>query len=261
MDAPTKTLFGPHTGLNYDKFLARLSRNASVQRYLEIGVAHGNVFAQIACRHGIGVDPGFALTANVAAHKARVSLYQATSDTFFKRLRLRRHLGGRIDLAFLDGMHLFEFLLRDIMNTEAICRRDSIICLHDCLPIAEPMADRDPAQAQARGQGTPYAHWWTGDVWKVVPILTQYRPDLTVMLVDAGPTGLVVITGLDPSSTVLRKNYDAIVREFSERPNDADGIAQMYAAHTLVPGEEALSRLGTRSYRHGRDGFLRRLFG
>ncbi|SFL61779.1 class I SAM-dependent methyltransferase [Methylorubrum salsuginis] len=261
MDATDQTLFGPHKGLHYEQFLARLSRNAAVERYLEIGVARGAVFAQVACRHGIGVDPEFTLTANIAANKTRVSLYQVMSDVFFRHLRLRRDLGGRIDLAFLDGMHLFEFLLRDVMNTEAISRRDSILCLHDCLPLAAPMAERDPMRAQARSQGTPYANWWTGDVWKVVPILAKYRPDLTVMLVDAAPTGLVVITGLDPSSKVLKKNYDAIVRAFSEMPNDADGIARMYAAHTLVPAEEALRRLSGRSYRHGRGGFLRRLVG
>lgn len=261
MDATAQTLFSPHTGLRYEDFLARLSRNAAVQRYLEIGVARGGVFAQIACRHGIGVDPEFDLSTNVAANKSRVSLYQVMSDVFFDHLKLRRHLGGRIDLAFLDGMHLFEFLLRDFMNTEAISRRDSIICLHDCLPLAEPMVERDPMRAQARSRGTPYAEWWTGDVWKVVPILARYRPDLTLTLVDAAPTGLVVITGLDPSSRVLKKNYESIVRAFSEMPNDAAGIAQMYAAHTLVPAEEALRRLGGRSYTHGRGGFLRRLLG
>ncbi len=261
MDTTAQTLFGPHTGMPYDWFLARLSRAAAVQRYLEIGVARGAVFAQIACRHGIGVDPEFTLDANVAANKTRVSLYQVMSDVFFQHLRLRRHLGGRIDLAFLDGMHLFEFLLRDVMNTEAVSRRDSILCLHDCLPLAEPMAERDPMRAQARSRGTAYADWWTGDVWKVVPILAKYRPDLTVMLVDCAPTGLVVITGLDPSSRVLKRNYEAIVREFSELPNDAAGIARMYEAHPLVPAEEALRRLGGRSYRHGRGGFFRRLFG
>ena len=262
MDETTEpTLFGAHEGLAYDAFLARLSRNAAVQRYLEIGVARGVVFAQIACRHGIGVDPDFDLSVNVAANKTRVSFYQLMSDEFFAHLRLRRHLGGRIDLAFLDGMHLFEFLLRDVMNTEAICRRDSIICLHDCLPLAEPMTERDPMRAQARSRGTRYADWWTGDVWKVVPILAKYRPDLTLTLVDAAPTGLVVITGLDPSSRVLAKNYEAILREFSQMPNDAAGLARMYAAHALVPAEDALRRLGGRSYRHGRGGFLRRLLG
>lgn len=255
-----QTIAGEHTGQHYSEVLARLSRNAAVQRYLEIGVAHGDIFAGIACRHGIAVDPEFQLRTNVAANKVRVSLFQVMSDLFFDHLNLRRDLGGRLDLAFLDGMHLFEFLLRDFLNTEAICRRDSIIVMHDCLPVAEPMADRDPVQAGIRGRGTPFENWWTGDVWKVVPILARFRPDLEVMLVDAPPTGLVIVTGLDPASRTLGRNYEAIVEEFSQLPNTADEIAQVYAEHPLVPTEEALRRLGGRSYANG-PGWLRRLTG
>ncbi len=247
-----------HQGQHYSEVLARLSRNAAVRRYLEIGVAFGDIFSGIACRHGVAVDPAFQLKANVAANKTKVSLFQVMSDVFFEHLDLRRDIGGRLDLAFLDGMHLFEFLLRDFFNTEAICRRDSIIVLHDCLPVAEPMTDRDPVQAGLRGRGTPHEHWWTGDVWKVVPILKRYRPDLDVMLVDAAPTGLVIVTGLDPSSRTLKKNYDAIVAEFSRVPNTGPEIAQIYAETLLVPTEEALRRLGGRSYAHG-GGWLRKV--
>ncbi|MEH3119046.1 MAG: class I SAM-dependent methyltransferase [Methylorubrum populi] len=248
---PGSTIAGEHRGEHYSKVLARLSRNAAVRRYLEIGVAFGDIFAGIACRHGIAVDPEFRLKTNVAANKVKVSLFQVMSDVFFEHLNLRRDIGGRLDLAFLDGMHLFEFLLRDFFNTEAICRRDSIVVLHDCLPVAEPMADRDPMRANERGRGTPFENWWTGDVWKVVPILKRYRPDLDVMLVDAAPTGLVVVTGLDPSSRTLKRNYDAIVEEFSGLPNTAAEIAKLYAAQPIVPTEEALRRLGRRSYAHG----------
>ena len=257
---PGHTIAGEHRGEHYGSVLARLSRNAAVQRYLEVGVAFGDIFSGIACRHGIAVDPGFQLKTNIAANKARVSLFQVMSDVFFANLNLRRHVGGRIDLAFLDGMHLFEFLLRDFFNTEAICRRDSIIVMHDCLPVAAPMADRDPMQAGIRARGTPFENWWTGDVWKVIPILKRYRPDLDVMLVDAAPTGLVIVTGLDPSSRTLKTHYDAIVEEFSRLPNTAEEIAQVYAEHPLTSTEEALRRLGGRSFAHG-GGWLQRLRG
>ncbi len=257
---PGHTIAGEHRGEHYGSVLAKLSRNAAVQRYLEVGVAFGDIFSGIACRHGVAVDPEFQLKTNIAANKARVSLFQVMSDVFFANLNLRRHVGGRIDLAFLDGMHLFEFLLRDFYNTEAICRRDSIIVMHDCLPVAEPMADRDPMQAGIRGHGTPFENWWTGDVWKVIPILKRYRPDLDVMLVDAAPTGLVIVTGLDPSSRTLKTHYEAIVEEFSRLPNTAEEIAQVYAEHPMTSTEEALRRLSGRSYAHG-GGWLQRLRG
>lgn len=261
MDDTGQLIAGPHRGRSYMDLLAQLSRAAAVQRYLEVGVAQGWVFSGIACRHGVGVDPEFILKTNVAANKTKVSLYQVMSDTFFEHLNLRRDIGGRVDLAFLDGMHLFEFLLRDFMNTEAICRRDSIIAMHDCLPLNEPMAERDPMVAHERSLGTEQEGWWTGDVWKIVPILKTYRPDLDVMLVDAFPTGLVIVTGLDPSSRVLKRNYPAIFEAFSKMPNDRAAIARMYADHALTPADEALRRLSGRSYTHGRKGILRRLLG
>ena len=54
---PGHTIAGEHQGEHYGKVLARLSRNAAVRRYLEIGVAFGDIFAGIACRHGVAVDP------------------------------------------------------------------------------------------------------------------------------------------------------------------------------------------------------------
>ena len=47
-----------------------------------------------------------------------------------------------VDLVFIDGLHLFEFALRDFFNAEAWCSRTSTIVLHDCVPIARATADR-----------------------------------------------------------------------------------------------------------------------
>ncbi|GJE29023.1 hypothetical protein LKMONMHP_3898 [Methylobacterium organophilum] len=243
-----KTIIRPHAGLPYFELLRDLSKRTGALRYLEVGVRSGDVFTQISCVHAIGVDPLFQLNTNVTANKARVSLYQLPSDVFFQRLNWRRDIGHRIDLAFLDGMHLFEFLLRDFFNTEAICRRDSIIALHDCLPLTEAMADREPEQALERARGSDYVSFWTGDVWKVVAILRKYRPDLAITAADAAPTGLVLITNLDPSSQVLKRNYDAILREFTEMPNTAAAIGRMYADTPVTAAAEALDRLSRRSF-------------
>jgi hypothetical protein len=61
-----------------------------------------------------------------------------------------------------------------------------------------------------------HPHWWAGDVWKALLILKKFRSDLAVHVFDAFPTGLAVITGLDPSSTVLADRYTDIVA--SHRP-------------------------------------------
>lgn len=244
------------SGTLYLDFLAALARKRGTRNYLEIGVHFGHALTRIACDTAVGVDPDYMLQEDVTKEKRRTLLHRSTSDRFFAETDVRALVGGGIDLAFLDGLHLFEFLLRDFYNTEAVSDPNGLIVLHDCMPLNLEMTVRDPATPRT----DPLKAMWTGDVWKIVPILKRYRPDLDVMLVDAPPTGLVIVTGLDPSSRTLKTNYDAIVEEFSRLPNTAEEIAQIYAEYPLTSTEEALRRLGGRSYAHG-GGWLQRLTG
>jgi hypothetical protein len=84
---------------------------------------------------------------------------------------------------------------------------------------------------------------WTGDVWKVLPILKKFRPDLKVALFDCPPTGLVACTNLDPNSTVLTEAYDQIIAEFSkvmELPSDLRSIYPLEDTKALVEHPEKL---------------------
>ena len=51
-------------------------------------------------------------------------------------------------------------------------------------------------------------------MWRVIPALKKYRPDLRIHTIAAFPTGLCVVRGLDPASRVIAENYDAIAKEF-----------------------------------------------
>jgi hypothetical protein len=48
----------------------------------------------------------------------------------------------------------------------------------------------------------------------VAQVLERYRPDLVLIPLDTTPTGLLLVLGADPSSTVLKDNYDAILAEY-----------------------------------------------
>ncbi len=236
MDLPTR-----HAGTSYNEVLSQLSEKRSVKRYLEIGVQRGITFSHVMAETAFAVDPEFILTANVAARKKRVSLFQMTSDRFFSDIDVVGEFGGRPDLCFLDGMHLFEYLLRDFYNTERISSRNTLICMHDCLPLGEAMVNRDLQTANQLSAQTAFPGWWTGDVWKIVPILKKYRPDLRVILTDAPPTGLVFVTNLDPTSTVLQDNYLEIVSEFAMMANDKDAILAHYNDNPIVSTNDILS--------------------
>jgi len=131
-------------------------------------------------------------------------VFAQTSDDFFAGTDVRAELGGRsVDLAFIDGMHQFEFAFRDFINIERYCTRDSAILIHDVYPIDAISAARERASS-----------FWSGDIWRLILILKKYRPDLVVNTIGARPTGLGIVQNLDPGSTVLRERQDEIIAEF-----------------------------------------------
>ena len=86
-------------------------------------------------------------------------------------------------------------------------RQDSSV-IHDCIPF-----DRNTSTRKI----TPF---WSGDVWKVIYCLKKYRPDLNCHTIATSPTGLGLITGLNPESTTLDDKYYEIVSEFLDMTYD-----------------------------------------
>ncbi len=189
-------------GENYAAILSRLHGHLKPAGYAEIGVATGASMALAqADTRCVGIDPCPRVTANIAA---RARLYPVTSDDFFARYNLFEELGvERLDLAFIDGLHLFEQALKDFINLEKYSHPGTVVMIHDCFPPTELSAARDRVMA-----------YWAGDVWRMIPLLIKYRPDLDVKVIPALPSGLGLVTGLDASSSVLEERFDEIVAEF-----------------------------------------------
>jgi hypothetical protein len=199
-----------HQGRNYLKVLARLHALKRPQTYLEVGTATGKTLAIARCA-SVAIDPRFRLDRDVRRGKPACHLYEMTSDAFFAAEDPSALFGRPIDLAFIDGMHRCEFALRDFMHIEAHCRPDSLIALHDCLPVDSHMARRD-ARDRSLAAWSSYPNAWAGDTWKAIWILQRYRPDLSIFAFDAPPSGLIVVTHLDPKSSELKQRYEEAIR-------------------------------------------------
>ena len=190
-----------HHGADHYVVLQRLHEWYRPERYLEIGTLDGASLRYATCPV-IAIDPEFRIEdASIMTNKPECHLYQQTSDDFFARDDIAVILRQPVDLAFLDGMHLCEFLLRDFINTERYCRPDSVIVLHDCLPVERPMTERD--RDKAINILPNHNGWWTGDVWRTALALKRFRPDLQISAFDSPPTGLITVTGLNPQSRLL----------------------------------------------------------
>jgi hypothetical protein len=192
-------LRGPH----YLEALGRIHAHLQPAIYVEIGVRDGASFRLASLEiPAVGIDPNPLIDTEQlpACHK----IIKDTSDNYFQSGRLSADLDNRpVDLAFIDGMHLFEFSLRDFMALEKSAHADATILVHDCYPLNELTARRK--------QETPF---WSGDVWKLILCLKQYRQDLKVITLPCPPTGLAVITCLDPTSTVLLDSMEEIYSEY-----------------------------------------------
>lgn len=190
--------------MNRHQLLRGLHEELEPRTYFEVGVRNGLSLA-LSRAKSVGVDPFYNVTKEI---RCDVHLVRTTSDEFFARKHPFAHFDEPVvDLAFIDGMHLSEFALRDFINTEKFCGAASVIVFDDMLP-------RNVLEA-GRGRVGPAKHGaWAGDVYKVVDTLRSLRPDLIVLEVDTEPTGTLVVLAPDPSDKTLSGAYDELVQQY-----------------------------------------------
>jgi Methyltransferase domain len=183
------------------EFLGEIHREYAPRSYLEIGVDNGRSLT-LSRAPTIAVDPAFQLSWEVSCD---LQLVRSTSDDLFAREDGLAHLpGGLVDLAFIDGQHLFECVLRDFVNVERHSHWASVILLDDVLPRNVGEASRKRGDRKA----------WAGDVYGIVDALARHRPDLLVLPLDTDPTGILLVLGADPESMVLDERFDELVETY-----------------------------------------------
>lgn len=168
--------------------------------YCEIGCRLGTSLA-LSRAPSIGIDPDFEIRTELTTP---TRLYRKTSDTFFAAGDCANVLGSPIDFGFIDGMHLVENALRDFINIEKHSTLRGIIAIDDLLPKEMRYASRQ-RETQI----------WTGDVYRVIPILRLFRPDLEVQIFDIEMKGFGLVSRLDPSSVVLPARYENICADLA----------------------------------------------
>jgi predicted O-methyltransferase YrrM len=185
----------------YLEWLQFLHGFVEPRNYLEIGVETGAslAFAR-ASTLAVGVDPSLEIR---HALKARHKLFHLTSDEFFETQDMAAVFEGEpIVMAFIDGMHTFDQALRDFINVERHAARHSIVMFHDIFPVEPVTATRERRSV-----------FWCGDTWKAICVLKKFRPELKIFTIPTHPSGLALVTHLDPASTVLADRFDELFAE------------------------------------------------
>ena len=126
--------------------------------YLEIGTYKDELFSKIICKKKIGVDP-------TSGGNIRL-----TSDEFFKINK------EKFDLIFIDGLHTYKQVKKDILNSIECLNENGIIMMHDCLP-QDYFSNAIPRSVYV----------WSGDVWKAfVEMRTKENLDCYCCYADQG---------------------------------------------------------------------------
>jgi len=144
----------PHRSLLVQEIINKKKYNS----YLEIGCFSDELFSKIKCKHKIGIDP-------VSGGTIR-----KTSDDFFSSNQ------EYFDCVFIDGLHIYHQVKKDIYNSIKCLNKGGIILLHDCLP------------KNVYDQAVPRCQYnWNGDVWKaIVELRTKKDLDIYTCYADNG---------------------------------------------------------------------------
>jgi predicted O-methyltransferase YrrM len=154
--------FSKKINYNFDKknrldLIDFVIKKNKYKKYLEIGCNQDEVFKKIDIDK-IGVDP------------LNGGNFRGTSDDFFIKN------SDKFDCIFIDGLHIYDQVIKDILNSIKVLNENGIIILHDCLP------------SSIGHQRVPRTRYnWNGDVWKaIVEARTWNDFDTFTILADQG---------------------------------------------------------------------------
>lgn len=206
-------------------FLSKLHRLLAPRNYLEIGVWHGASLVRADC-NAVGVDPYPDIKKNLKSHHQVIEM---TSEDFFVS-RQAESLVTPLDLVFIDGLHMIEHAVTDLMWVERLAHDGTVVVIDDVFP-------NHPLQAERIRQSQA----WTGDVWKIVDLLRYTRTDLLVMTVDTYPTGCAVVMGLNPHADELWSAFDAWIPALMRDSEPSE--RELRRAGSLTPEDRLISRV------------------
>lgn len=205
------------------EFLTMLHDLLKPKVYLEIGVQNGgSLNLAHAAEVAIGIDP-----VPLVSETGNQRIFRMTSNQYFGSTRPPLD----VDLAFIDGSHLFEDALSDFLNIAELCHTKSVVVFDDVLPYSQEIAERT----------MPPGGDWTGDVWKVPRILSVVAyDDFDMAWVDTWPTGTFVVWNFTGRAVSLVAQFPEIVDTWTRWTTVPDYVLNR---STAVQPEDVIDKI------------------
>ena len=218
------------------EFIQRVIDMIPNARYLEIGVSTGETFTRIKARMKTGVDPVYAFDFEANAEADDTAHYEVmTSDAFFQKT-IERGV-KKFDVVFLDGLHTFEQILKDLLAAVHVVEDSGIIVIDDVIPsdYTASVGDVPTMFALRRAAGSADASWM-GDVYKIVWFVAMYMPFFNYATIKENHGQMVLWRGANRAIENDVKIKDISGKEFKD-------VVLESKIFNIVPFEEIISKL------------------
>lgn len=170
--------------------LAIATTNAT--SYLEIGCDRDQIFSLIDIENKIGVDP------------LRGGNRRMTSDDFFAENN------QTFDVIFIDGLHHYDQVSKDVNNAIKVLNAGGIIIIHDMLP-ENPIQASVPFTDKAKSK-------WLGDVWRLgFDLMKRSDVNFNLVLIDCG-CGVVTKGNQEPTVVDVDGSWESYEANWTKYP-------------------------------------------
>jgi len=161
------------------------------KKYLEIGCDKNQIFSKIKCDYMVGVDP------------ARGGTLRMTSDEFFSQNT------ETFDTIFIDGLHHYDQVLRDVDNSLKILNSGGTIIIHDMLPVIEEETNMpNPGKSKV----------WLGDVWRLgFELMSRSDIKFKLVTIDYG-CGVVTKDSQEPRTLDVENSWEWYSNHWNNLP-------------------------------------------
>jgi len=190
----------------------RLSLIRGAKTYLEVGVASGKTFLNVAIETKHGVDPKFRFDIR-PLESASVKFFEMTSDRYFTEFAAR---DMKYDIILLDGLHTFEQTFRDFCATMPHTHADTIWIIDDVFPsdVFSALPSQKDALRYRKSSGGK-SRQWHGDVFKCVFAINDFFPNFDFRTVR--------MKGENPQTVIINRQRAT----FKPLNNDLEKISRM----------------------------------
>lgn len=211
-------------GPPYLEWLPWLHDRLRPRFYCEIGVEFGKSLALVRPEtQAVGIDPAPLIDQPL---QPTTKLFSMPSDDFFLGGHADSTLGHhRFDFGFIDGLHEAGQALRDFIHLERYSWPDAVIAMHDVLPPWKQVAT--PQQQSL---------FWVGDAFMALLTLTEIRRDLHIGVIPCFPSGLAIVTGLNPQDATSNCDYETALARWRTVEFDA-AITELKSRVTLLAND------------------------